>query len=100
MAAVWFRNDDPGYLTWCEQHPTGYVVNTRREVDPNYTVLHRATCTAIRKYAEMDVRPGGFTERQYSKCCADSVEELRAVLESCTARRDPFSQVCHRCNPR
>jgi hypothetical protein len=37
-----FRGDDPGYLSWTVGHPTGFILNVRREPDPSYVVLHRA----------------------------------------------------------
>lgn len=57
---VTFEDDDGAYLRWIKEHPEGYVLNVRRTPDPNYVVLHRASCTLItRKLA----REGGYTSR-------------------------------------
>jgi serine/threonine protein kinase len=46
-AAEFIGNDD-AYLRWLSENPSGYVVNTHRSVNPNYMVLHRATCGMIK----------------------------------------------------
>lgn len=71
-----FDSDDSVYLEWLTAHPKGFVINTRRRGDPEYIVLHRATCRTISRPTG-EAPPGGFTERSYIKICAGSVEELR-----------------------
>ena len=75
-----FEDDDAGYLRWISEHPNGYVVNMRRSVDPNYLVLHRASCFSINRYPNMDEDPGGFTERAYRKLCSTSLSALEDYL--------------------
>jgi len=86
MVVCIFRNDEAGYLEWCQKHPDGFVVNTRQVRDANYLVLHKASCLRINN----DRQPGGFTERSYSKICSTSDSELRAEVAM------PFSNVCSR----
>ena len=76
--AVWIVGDDRRYLDWIDDHPNGFVVNTRREVDPDYFILHRAECKAIRAGARYVA--GAFTERGYSKVVAESVKDLRSLM--------------------
>jgi hypothetical protein len=99
MAAKWFRNDEVGYLEWCRDHPNGFVVNTRQKMSRNYIVLHRATCPTITIYSNMAENPGGFTERQYSKCCAESVTDLLTELRRQGMGAEPISKTC-RCSPK
>ena len=94
-----FNNDDSAYLDWLAAHPDGFVVNTRRPLSADYLVLHRATCHTVRSYPGMAARPGGFTERQYQKLCADSVEALRRALSAHTRRPGIFSGRCPICAP-
>jgi hypothetical protein len=42
-----FREDDIGYLDWLDAHPSGFVLNVRRNPDPNYVVL---TPSGLRKH--------------------------------------------------
>lgn len=93
-----FDSDDSVYLEWLAAHPTGFVLNTRRRGDPDYIVLHRATCRTIGHPTAL-ASPGGFTERSYIKLCAESVDELRRWVRA-TGRPDgSFSNVCGFCQP-
>lgn len=94
MTVKWFKDDDAGYLQWCARHPDGRVANTRRSINANYLVLHVATCRAITEHLDMELKPGGFTTRGYSKVCADSEAELRSELQRRTGKPQPFSSVC------
>jgi hypothetical protein len=73
------RGQDYGehaYLKWLAAHPEGRVLNTWRRIDPDYLALHRTNCPLISRYKAND-SPGGFTEDQLVKICADTVDELR-----------------------
>ena len=96
MALV-FRDDDAGYLAWIEANPDGYVINTRRQIDANYLVLHRATCRTIRNYPRMDTRPGGFTERGYQKICDETVVELQRYVQLLLSTRHVALTHCSLC---
>lgn len=94
MAVEWFKDNDVGYLAWCERHPEGYVANARRKISSNYLVLHQANCLSVTEHPDMKTKPGGFTARQYSKVCAESELELRAELQRRTGNSEPLSGVC------
>lgn len=94
MAIELFKDNDAGYLQWCQRYPEGYVSNTRYKFNANYLVLHKATCTRIREHVDMKRKPGGFTARGYSKVCAESEAELRAELRRRTGKSQPFSSMC------
>ncbi|MFC4353031.1 hypothetical protein ACFOW6_15885 [Fodinicurvata halophila] len=98
---VWhFVDDDAGYLDWLKQHPFGFVVNLRRSFDPDYVVLHCASCVSIQRYPKMKSEPGGFTERGYTKLCGESLGSLEQELERFTTRPEPFSKRCSLCMPK
>jgi hypothetical protein len=87
-------SDEAPYMCWLETHPDGILVNTRRRPDPTYAVLHRSTCTTIRR-ATRGTAAAPFTGRGYIKICADSESELLAW-----ARRlggNGFSRRCTLC---
>jgi hypothetical protein len=91
-----FTCDDSAYLNWLDSHPDGYVLNLRRQSDPDYVVLHRAKCGHIssRKLAR-----GAYTERDYRKVCSESVHDLQAAACKEGRTDGSFSNVCGRCNP-
>ena len=70
-----FRGDDAAYMNWIAAHPNAFVLNVRRTPDPNYVVLHRATCGSITAPRER----GAYTGRSYRKICAVDVRELRSA---------------------
>jgi len=39
-----FKDNDQEYIDCLRQNSNGYVVNTRRTIDTEYMVLHKATC--------------------------------------------------------
>lgn len=100
MKPVLFDGNDRKYFEWVDAHPNGYVVNLRRRSDPEYVVLHRASCASIRRYKGMDNDPGGFTERAYRKLCGASLPEIVGRLTTELGRRDPITKECALCAPR
>ena len=100
MAVEWIKDDDTKYLEWCKRHPDGYVANTRRTVSSSYLVLHKASCPSILNYLHMEKKPGGFTERGYTKVCAEKESELRLDLRRRTSESEPFSGICRCVGPR
>jgi hypothetical protein len=93
-----FDDSDELYRRWLHQHPSGFVLNTRRTPSASYIVLHRATCSSISSY-QGKARLGGFTERSYIKICADTVEGLRQWVRTQFGAAIAFSAICSRCNP-
>ena len=100
MAIQIFDQDDSAYLEWLAAHPKAFVANSRRQFDPDYLVLHRATCGSVNKHRGMDETPGGFTERNYVKICSETPEELEKLLAYFTGTAQPFSTECSLCKPR
>jgi 5-methylcytosine-specific restriction enzyme A len=84
------------YQSWLQAHPTGLVLNSRREIDPSYMVLHRATCHSIR-HPTRSQASDPFTGRGYIKVCADSREHLIAWIAGHGS--SGFSKVCGLCGP-
>lgn len=95
--AVEFIGNDEAYLRWLDEHPEGYVTNAHRNVTPSYMVLHKATCGMIK--STQGIPPGGFTERNYIKVCAGSVELLREWAKQHGRPDGSFSSACNICKP-
>jgi len=95
-ADVALFEDDETYFHWLSLHPDGYVLNLRRRGDPDYVVLHRATCPLI---ASRGRAAGAYTARGYRKAASTSLAALASVAR-CHGRADgSFSRRCRRCAP-
>ena len=90
-----FTDDDAGYLRWIANHPEGFVLNIERGERPDYTVLHRATCSSISRARE----DGAYTERGYKKVVSDDLEQVRAYAKSMGRTDGGFSKLCGHCQP-
>jgi serine/threonine protein kinase len=95
--AVEFISDDEAYLRWLDENPGGYVVNTHRSVNPNYMVLHKATCGMIK--STQGIPPGGYTERNYIKICSPVIEGLQTWVGQHGRPDGSFSSACKACHP-
>jgi hypothetical protein len=73
--ATEFLGNDQAYLGWIAEHPNGFILNTYSPPDPGLLMLHRAACRLIREM-QGKAEPGGFTERQYMKVCAESASDI------------------------
>lgn len=93
---VKFANDENGYFAWLIAHPTGYVLNVRKDADPDYVVLHHASCGSIssRKMAD-----GAYTCRNYRKWCADNLSDLQTAAKREGRHDGSFSKRCGMCKP-
>jgi hypothetical protein len=69
---IQFVDDDRGYLTWIARNPSGWVVNSNRNPNPSYVVLHRASCG----FMSGSPTRGRRWTKDYSKTCGTQ-EELR-----------------------
>ena len=98
MAIQVFQDDELGFSNWIATNQEGFVVNTRRVLDPSYLVLHAANCASMQSYRGMDKNPGGFTERGYQKICAATADELLTYLSVETGNKYPITKYCSRCN--
>jgi hypothetical protein len=93
-----FAGNDQPYLRWLEAHPGGFVLDTSRNKDPGYMVLHRAACHFIARYLP-PAEPGAFTERAYIKVCAPDVEGLERWVKKHGRPDGSFSRTCSVCSP-
>ena len=93
-----FAGGDQPYLRWLEAHPGGFVLDTSRNKDPGYMVLHRAACHFIARYLP-PAEPGAFTERAYIKVCAPDVEGLERWVKKHGRPDGSFSRTCSVCCP-
>lgn len=91
-----FDKSDADYFKWLAAHPKGFVLNTTREKNPKYLVLHRPTCRTISKYSGKQ-KPGAFTERDYIKICADNEKSLLDWVHRTHGPKAEFSNRCGHC---
>jgi len=94
--AVEFIGNDEAYFRWLNANPGGYVVNTHKSINPNYMVLHKATCGMIK--STQGIPPGGYTERGYIKICSPVVEGLQSWVRQHGRPDGSFSSACKACN--
>lgn len=92
-----FVNDEEGYQKWLADHPSGHVVNARRNLTSSYMVLHTARCRSISRYSGF-APEGAFTERAYLKICSDDLGELRNWLKNHDRPDGSFSKICSLCH--
>ncbi len=80
MTAKVFEDNEKGYLVWLKNNQNGFVLNTHKNKKKylEYLTLHKATCRTISKGKEY----GAFTERGYTKVCANSQAELLRWIEA------------------
>ena len=90
-----FMDNDDDYSDWLKDHPSGFVLNVRRNPGASYTVLHRALCQTIAKQRDH----GAYTGRGYRKVVAKTVVELRSYTRSLGRTDGSFSAVCSKCDP-
>jgi hypothetical protein len=79
MPVLTFRDDDIAYTAWLAAHPSGWVVNAKRNPTPAYLKLHRAECPTI---SELRSRYSRWTTGEYIKVCAEDRADLDAWAET------------------
>ncbi|WP_375289777.1 hypothetical protein [Qipengyuania sp.] len=90
-----FIDNDDGYTVWLKDHPSGFVLNVRRNPGASYAVLHRALCQTIAKPRD----DGAYTGRGYRKVVANAVDDLRSYTRTLGGTNASFSLVCSKCDP-
>jgi hypothetical protein len=90
-----FTNDDRGYLDWLDRHRDGWVLNVRATPDPDYVVLHRATCSTISRAGVSD---GAWTGRGYRKIACLDLDEVAAACRTQGRADGQPSKICTRCD--
>ena len=91
-----FQDDDVGYLNWIARNPRGYVLNVRHHPDPEYVVLHSASCRSISMPRQI---AGAYTARGYRKIAATGIGGLREAARTEGRTDGSFSKICSLCNP-
>ncbi len=93
-----FDFDDEAYLAWLSDNSDGYALNTWRDPEPGFMVLHKATCGQITPFSNAS-SSGAFTERAYIKVCAETIADLEAWVKRHGRPDGSFSALCPACNP-
>ena len=91
-----FENDEAGYFAWLAGNPNGFVLNVRSKADPEYVVLHRASCGSI---SSQKPATGAYTCRGFRKWCANGVADLRIAAKKEGRLDGTFSKRCGLCRP-
>jgi len=86
---------DREYHAWRASHPSGSVLNIERTLNPNYMVLHTARCPHISTHSNA----GAFTEHEYRKVCAATIDALREWVRRNGRPDGSFSHRCGTCGP-
>ncbi|PCI97517.1 MAG: hypothetical protein COB14_08925 [Alphaproteobacteria bacterium] len=97
-SVVEFKDNDEKYFKWLSQHPSAYVINTRRVIDAEYMVLHKSTCFHISTYSKR-ASSGAFTENLYINICSSSMKSLSLWAENNGRKDGSFSKECSLCHP-
>jgi MarR family len=88
-----FINDDRAYLYWVTHHRQGFVLEGRRRPKVTRLVLHRATCTDIKR---ADSKRTHWTTGAKLKVCSVDLNELKAwAVEESDSEASP----CEKCRP-
>jgi hypothetical protein len=80
-----FKHDEPGYQSWLEENPEGFVFNHLGGRDPKYNIIHNASCRHLHRPADEGVRTN------VEKICSDNLEEL---MNKATGLRGPAGWGC------
>ena len=89
-----FINDDLMYRHWLKDNPTGYVLNSYRNISKNYLPLHRATCETIKNY-KTSAADNSFTGKGFKKLCFETAQDLADWMMN----NYPYSKYCSKCSP-
>jgi SAM-dependent methyltransferase len=93
-----FVNDEAGYLAWLADYPDGFVLDAMRNENPDFMMLHRASCVRVNDYAPEE-KWGGFTEHRRIKVGGSSVGSLREWVRHHGREDGSFSSTCAICDP-
>ena len=87
-----FHHDERGYSAWLDEHPRGFVFNRFGGRDPAMNVLHRASCTFLRRDADAGART------VYEKACGETRDEVEAAATELRGGEDGWKHcgVCMR----
>jgi hypothetical protein len=96
MAVTTF-NDDNDYLTWMNDNPSCFVVNTWRAKTSDYFVLHKSKCSHISATAGLE--KGAYTEKNTIKVASNDLNELNNWFEKNYSKFKGEFTECKTCNP-
>jgi hypothetical protein len=87
-----FKDDDRNYLIWINENPHGFVLNTTRPPLPEFLILHRSSCPAVKGEPETE----NYWTVECIKVCSSKTEELADW-----ARNEAGGVInpCRLCNP-
>lgn len=97
MSVKEFDKDDKEYLDWMDKNRNCLVVNTLRNLNRKFFILHKANClhiTSTTGYPE-----GIFTQREKIKVGANDLNELKKWFSENRKKFEGRFIECRTCNP-
>ena len=92
MSVERFHHDESRYATWLEENPSGFVFNHFRGSDGYMNIVHRASCSFLRRSRDERRRT------RYEKICSKDLERLTAFVDQLRADAGGWKR-CGRCCP-
>src|SRR5882757_10004932 len=83
-----FRDDDPGFFRWLDDHQDGYFINSERNPKATYLVLHRPSCS------HFDRGPAVHWTRDYIKICSPGRGDLEEWATSAVGGDVTLCRTC------
>jgi hypothetical protein len=83
-----FIDDDPAYVRWLAENPSGWVLNAHRQAKADYLVIHRSRCWTI---SRSGVR---YTSGDFLKMCGSDPENLSDWAVSQTGATPDMCKKC------
>lgn len=90
---ILFIDEDRAYLNWVTHHRTGFVLDCLRHPTKAHLVLHRATCSEVKR---ADSKRTHWTTGKHMKGCSLDCEQLKAWAND-QAGHEPTD--CPQCTP-
>ncbi|MGI3062739.1 hypothetical protein [Vibrio alginolyticus] len=91
-----FEANDEAYLCWVRDNPNKFILTSNKSLTDRHTTIHRSDCRLITTL-QGNAKSGGFTERQYIKVWANTINELIVWLRLQKAGAE--FKCCTKCNP-
>jgi hypothetical protein len=88
-------SSDASFREWSSAFPTGFVLDLRANLSPEYIMLHKPTC----RHIAYPYHHGASTERGYRKVGALTVAELAGWISANLPDARCITAACKSCAP-
>lgn len=91
-----FLNNDERFLSWLDQHSSGYVLSTRPSRDTGTGTLHRRICRTfsegtLKRHAHPTHNPLTGAGHGGKKVCTTDLDEMKIWIKAHLKRKNPHS---------